>query len=111
MQFCYNFFYLLFYFYCCQLTNVTDIIKKHDTFVEKFPTLGAYAIVLRGNDAFWNGGARKHYESLSKEFSGTLFVRKFLVSFEMTLCFFVMWFFLWKRVIFLSSNIRMFCSV
>ncbi|XP_075152338.1 aspartyl-tRNA synthetase, mitochondrial isoform X2 [Haematobia irritans] len=60
------------------LTNVTDLIAKNETFVEKFPNLGAYVIVVRGNDAFWNGGARKHYESLSKEFSGTLFVRKFL---------------------------------
>ncbi|KAM7353310.1 aspartyl-tRNA synthetase, mitochondrial isoform 1-T8 [Cochliomyia hominivorax] len=60
------------------LTNVTDIISKNEQFVEKFKDLGAYALILRGNGGFWNGTARKHYESLSKEFSGTLFVRKFL---------------------------------
>ncbi|XP_046804935.1 aspartate--tRNA ligase, mitochondrial [Lucilia cuprina] len=60
------------------LTNVTEIIKKNETFVEKFKDLGAYALIVRGNGGFWNGTARKHYESLSKEFSGTLFVRKFL---------------------------------
>ncbi|XP_073825775.1 aspartyl-tRNA synthetase, mitochondrial [Musca autumnalis] len=60
------------------LSNVTEIIEKNPTFTEKFNNLGAYVIVARGSDAFWNNGARKHYESLSKEFSGTLFVRKFL---------------------------------
>ena len=63
-----------------QLTNVTEIVEKNEKFAEKFNNLGAYALIVRGNEGFWNGTARKHYESLSKEFSGTLFVRKFLVS-------------------------------
>lgn len=65
-----------------QLTNVTEIVAKNEKFAEKFKDLGAYALIFRGNAGFWNGTARKHYESLSKEFSGTLFVRKFLVSFQ-----------------------------
>ncbi|XP_065355526.1 aspartate--tRNA ligase, mitochondrial [Calliphora vicina] len=60
------------------LTNVTEIIEKNEKFVEKFKNLGAYALIVRGNGGFWNGVARKHYPSLSKEFSGILFVRKFL---------------------------------
>nr|XP_014103236.1 aspartate--tRNA ligase, mitochondrial isoform X1 [Bactrocera oleae] len=60
------------------LQNVTDIIEKNEKFAEKFSNLGAYAIVIRGTEAIWNSTARKHYESISKEFNGTLFVRKFL---------------------------------
>uniref|UniRef100_A0A0A1X7W5 Aspartate--tRNA ligase, mitochondrial n=2 Tax=Zeugodacus cucurbitae TaxID=28588 RepID=A0A0A1X7W5_ZEUCU len=60
------------------LQNVTNIIEKNKTFDEKFNNLGAYAIVVRGTEAVWNSTARKHYESLSKEFDGTLFVRKFM---------------------------------
>ncbi|KAH8271685.1 hypothetical protein KR044_001181, partial [Drosophila immigrans] len=59
------------------LNNVSDIIEKSDNFKGKFEDFGAYAIVVRASEAFWNGAARKHYESLSKVFSGTLFVRKF----------------------------------
>lgn len=44
--------------------------------------MASYALVVRGNEGFWNSTARKHYESLSKEFPGTLFVRKFMVSFR-----------------------------
>ncbi|KAH8241012.1 hypothetical protein KR026_010232 [Drosophila bipectinata] len=58
------------------LNNVTDIVEKSEDFKPKFDDLGAYAIVVRGSDAFWNGTARKHYESLGKTFKGTLFVRK-----------------------------------
>lgn len=42
--------------------------------------MGAYAIAIRAKDNFWNGEARKQYESLAKEFSGDLFARQFLVS-------------------------------
>ncbi|XP_011210056.2 aspartate--tRNA ligase, mitochondrial isoform X1 [Bactrocera dorsalis] len=60
------------------LQNVTDIIEKNEKFAEKFTNLGAYAIVIRGSEAIWNSTARKHYESISRQFNGTLFVRKFL---------------------------------
>uniref|UniRef100_A0A1A9W5F1 Aminoacyl-transfer RNA synthetases class-II family profile domain-containing protein n=1 Tax=Glossina brevipalpis TaxID=37001 RepID=A0A1A9W5F1_9MUSC len=60
------------------LCNVTDIIEKNQTFVDKFTDMASYALVVRGNEGFWNSTARKHYESLSKEFLGTLFVRKFM---------------------------------
>lgn len=43
--------------------------------------MSAYVLIVRGNEAFWNGNARKHYENLSKEFSGMLYVRKFAVGF------------------------------
>ncbi|KAL7741028.1 hypothetical protein ACLKA6_013465 [Drosophila palustris] len=59
------------------LNNVSDIIEKSENFKGKYEDFGAYAIVVRASEAFWNGAARKHYESLSKVFSGTLFVRKF----------------------------------
>ncbi|XP_017086699.1 LOW QUALITY PROTEIN: aspartate--tRNA ligase, mitochondrial [Drosophila eugracilis] len=59
------------------LNNVSDIVEKSGDFKEKYEDLGAYAIVVRASEAFWNGAARKHYESLGKEFKGTLFVRKF----------------------------------
>ncbi|XP_064535213.1 aspartate--tRNA ligase, mitochondrial isoform X2 [Drosophila montana] len=59
------------------LNNVSDIVEKSENFKGKYDDFGAYAIVVRASEAFWNGAARKHYESLSKAFSGTLFVRKF----------------------------------
>lgn len=59
------------------LNNVTEIIEKSENFNEKYENFGAYAIVVRASEAFWNGSARKHYESMSKSFSGTMFVRKF----------------------------------
>ncbi|KAH8377002.1 hypothetical protein KR093_002671 [Drosophila rubida] len=59
------------------LNNVSDIIEKSENFKGKYEDFGAYAIVVRASEAFWNSAARKHYESLSKVFSGTLFVRKF----------------------------------
>ncbi|XP_068140752.1 aspartate--tRNA ligase, mitochondrial isoform X1 [Drosophila tropicalis] len=62
------------------LNNVTDIIEKSDEFKEKYDDFGAYAIVVRASEAFWNGAARKHYEGLGKDFKGTLFVRKFMYS-------------------------------
>ncbi|EDW55515.1 GM17213 [Drosophila sechellia] len=48
------------------LNNVSEIIEKSDEFKEKYDDLGAYAIVVRASEAFWNGAARKHYESLGK---------------------------------------------
>lgn len=59
------------------LNNVTEIIEKSENFNGKYENFGAYAIVVRASEAFWNGSARKHYESMSKSFSGTMFVRKF----------------------------------
>ncbi|XP_036344295.1 aspartate--tRNA ligase, mitochondrial-like isoform X1 [Rhagoletis pomonella] len=60
------------------MTNVTEIIQKNETFAQKYNDLAAYAIVVRGTDAVWNNATRKRYESLSKEFSCSLFVRKFM---------------------------------
>ncbi|ALC39787.1 CG31739 [Drosophila busckii] len=62
------------------LNNVTEIIEKSENFKEKCEDFSAYAIVVRASEAFWNGAARKHYESLSKSFPGTLFVRKFNIN-------------------------------
>ncbi|KAH8282115.1 hypothetical protein KR054_005483 [Drosophila jambulina] len=59
------------------LNNVSEIIEKSGNFKEKYEDFGAYAIVVRASEAFWNGNARKHYDSLGKLFKGTLFVRKF----------------------------------
>ncbi|XP_017025829.3 aspartate--tRNA ligase, mitochondrial isoform X1 [Drosophila kikkawai] len=59
------------------LNNVSEIIEKSGNFKEKYENFGAYAIVVRASEAFWNGNARKHYDGLGKLFKGTLFVRKF----------------------------------
>ncbi|XP_067624823.1 aspartate--tRNA ligase, mitochondrial [Eurosta solidaginis] len=60
------------------LINVTNIIQKNESISNKYNNFGAYAIIVRGAEVIWNSHARKHYESLSKDFNGILFVRKFL---------------------------------
>ncbi|XP_053958490.1 aspartate--tRNA ligase, mitochondrial isoform X2 [Anastrepha ludens] len=60
------------------MCNVSDIVEKNETFANKYDFLGAYAIIVRGNEAVWNTTAKKHFDLFSKEFNGTLFVRKFL---------------------------------
>ncbi|XP_037957941.1 aspartate--tRNA ligase, mitochondrial isoform X2 [Teleopsis dalmanni] len=59
------------------LNNVSDIIAKNPELTAQFDDPAAYAIFVQGSEAFFNAAARKHYEQLSKDFNGKLFVRKF----------------------------------